>query len=110
MISMTLVSIACFHKRRKAKIGKAGNNNKNSVGFHRYKQIGNSDDDEDGNLTIKIDSNGMSNGNQKSKIGSKIIAATKYVRGANNTENVNFKLLNSLSDEEDDEEDENFSR
>ena len=54
MISIVVVTIACFYRAGKS-------TNKNTVGFHRYNQLSNSDE-EDTNLSIKIDSNGVSNG------------------------------------------------
>ena len=102
MISIVVVTIACFYRAGKS-------TNKNTVGFHRYNQLSNSDE-EDTNLSIKIDSNGVSNGYSKNIISSKIAAATKFIKGGTtNTDNINFKLLNQLSDD-DDEEEVNFTR
>ena len=102
MISIILITIACVY--RSNRLSNSKNNNKsNTVGFHRYNQVSNSDVDEEESLSIKLNSNGVKH--QNNSIGSKI---TKLINGGN--QNVNFKLLNRLSDDEEDEEEETFTR
>lgn len=105
MFSIFLVSIACYHRhksyRKKFRNGVLEIDNKERVGFHRYSDLVDEEEDQDNIISIK-----NKNNNGKTTIGARISnSAVRYSK----LEDVDSKKL-LFNDDDDDQDDKIFIR